>query len=634
MLALTWLIPALPFAGFAILALAGGRLSRRAVALVGAGSVGLSALLALLVGGAFLASPPPGDAYEQTLWTWMAAGDLAAAIGLRLDALSLVMVLVVTVVGFFIHVYSIEFMRDEEGYARFFAAMNLFVGSMLVLVLASNLLLLYLGWEGVGLCSYLLIGFWYRDPANGRAARKAFVVTRVGDTALAVGLFLLFTQLGTLEIQELMARAEGQWAVGSGLAVAAAALLLGGAVGKSAQLPLQVWLPDAMAGPSPVSALIHAATMVTAGVYLIARTHVLFSLAPAVMLAVAIIGAVTLLLAGISAITQWDIKRALAYSTISQIGYMFLALGVGAWSAAIFHFMTHAFFKALLFLAAGSVILSLHHEHNMFKMRGLYRMLPTTFWTFVIGAASLAALPLVTAGFYSKDLILFQAWASAQGSPWLWAAGFVGAFITALYAFRVVVLTFFGEPSDHVRASAPLARPGPAIRLPLIILAVLSIVAGFVELPHTLGGATLFSDLLGTALPAAPLREVGMATELWLQIAAAVAVLAGALLAYVLFHRRLESVRGWRSNPLGDALHRLTFSGWGFDWLYERLFVRPYNWAARANEGDVVDRLFTGIAGLGLWLHRLLSLTQTGRVRWYVLGLAAGAAILLTVVLL
>jgi len=634
MLALTWLIPALPFAGFAILALAGGRLSRRAVALVGAGSVGLAALLAIVVGGAFLASPPPGDAYEQTLWTWVAAGDLAAAMGLRLDALSLVMVLVVTVVGFLIHVYSIEFMRDEEGYARFFAAMNLFVGSMLVLVLASNLLLLYLGWEGVGLCSYLLIGFWYRDPANGRAARKAFVVTRVGDTALAVGLFLLFTQLGTLEIQELMARAEGQWAVGSGLAVAAAALLLGGAVGKSAQLPLQVWLPDAMAGPSPVSALIHAATMVTAGVYLIARTHVLFSLAPAVMLAVAIIGAATLLLAGISAITQWDIKRALAYSTISQIGYMFLALGVGAWSAAIFHFMTHAFFKALLFLAAGSVILSLHHEHNMFKMRGLYRMLPTTFWTFLIGAASLAALPLVTAGFYSKDLILFQAWASAQGSPWLWAAGFVGAFVTALYASRVVVLTFFGEPSDHVRASAPLARPGLAIRLPLVILAVLSIVAGFVELPHTLGGVTLFSDLLGTALPAAPLREVGTAAELWLQVAAGVAVLAGILLAYVLFHRRLESVRGWRSNPLGDALHRLTFSGWGFDWLYERLLVRPYNWAARANEGDVVDRLFAGIAGLGLWLHRLLSLTQTGRVRWYVLGLAAGAAILLTVVLL
>ncbi len=634
MLALTWLIPALPFAGFAILALAGGRLSKRVVSLIGVGAVGLSALLAFAVGGDFLASPPPGGAYNQTLWSWIAAGDLAVSIGLRLDALSLIMVLVVTGVGFLIHLYSTEFMAGEEGYARFFAAMNLFVGSMLVLVLAADLLLLYLGWEGVGLCSYLLIGFWYRDAANGRAARKAFVVTRVGDTALAIGLFLLFTQLGTLEIEELMSRAAAQWPVGSALAVAATALLLGGAVGKSAQLPLQVWLPDAMAGPSPVSALIHAATMVTAGVYLIARTNVLFSLAPAVMLAVALIGALTLLLAGASALTQWDIKRVLAYSTISQIGYMFLALGVGAWSAAIFHFMIHAFFKALLFLAAGSVILSLHHEHNMYKMRGLYRMLPTTFWTFLVGAASLAALPLITAGFYSKDLILFEAWAAEQGSPWLWAAGLVGALITAVYAFRMLFVTFFGEPSEHVRASQPLAQPGPAIRLPLIVLAVLSIVAGFVELPHNLGGLTLFTDLLHTALPAPQAQELGPATELWLQVAAAMAVLLGVLVAYVLFMRRPATVRAWRDSRLGDVLHRLTFGGWGFDWLYERLFVRPYNWAARANESDVVDLFFTGLARLGLGLHRLFSLTQNGRLRWYVLGLAAGAAILLTVVLL
>jgi NADH-quinone oxidoreductase subunit L len=634
MLALTWLIPALPFAGFATLALAGGRLARRAVALIGVGSVGLSALVALLVGGAFLASPPPGAAYTQTLWTWMAAGDLTVRIGLRLDALSLIMVLVVTGVGLLIHIYSTEFMAGEEGYARFFAAMNLFVGSMLVLVLASDLLLLYLGWEGVGLCSFLLIGFWYRDPANGRAARKAFIVTRVGDTALAIGLFLLFAQLGTLDIQEAMARAAMQWPVGSALAVAAAALLLGGAVGKSAQLPLQVWLPDAMAGPSPVSALIHAATMVTAGVYLIARTNVLFSLAPAVMLAVAVIGALTLLLAGVSALTQWDIKRVLAYSTISQIGYMFLALGVGAWSAAVFHLMTHAFFKALLFLAAGSVILSLHHEHNMFKMGGLRRLLPVAFWTFLAGAASLAALPLVTAGFYSKDLILFQAWAAEQGSPWLWAAGLAGALITAVYAGRMVFLTFYGEPSEHVRASAPLAQPGPAIGLPLVILAGLSLVGGLIELPHTLGGLTLFTDLLHTVLPAPQTQEVGPATELWLQIAAAVAVLGGVLVAWVLFVRRPEVARAWRNGRLGDALHRLAFGGWGFDRLYERLFVRPYNWAARANEGDVVDLAFTGLARLGLALHRLLSLTQNGRLRWYLLGLAAGAAILLTVVLL
>src|SRR6185312_7725261 len=344
-----------------------------------------------------------------------------------------------------------------------------------------NLLFLYLGWEGVGLCSYLLIGFWYRDSANGLAARKAFVVTRVGDTAMAIGIFVLFTNLGTLEIQPLMRQAIAHWSVGSALPLAAAALLLGGALGKSAQLPLQTWLPDAMAGPTPVSALIHAATMVTAGVYLIARMHVLYDLAPPIQTAVAVIGALTLLLAGFSALNQTDLKRILAYSTISQIGYMFLALGVGAWSAAIFHFMTHAFFKSLLFLGAGVVILELHEEHDMFKMGGLWRELPVVFWTFLIGSASLAAVPIVTAGFYSKDLILFDAWSSAAGGPWLWLAGLVGALLTSLYTFRMVFLTFFGDLQGR-----PAGHGGWRMEGPLVVLAVLAIVAGFVELPPTL----------------------------------------------------------------------------------------------------------------------------------------------------
>src|SRR5690348_7380797 len=315
------------------------------------------------------------------------------------------MVLVITFVAFLIHLYSTEYMEGDVGYSRFFAYMNLFVASMVTLVLADNLLLLYLGWEGVGLCSYLLIGFWYTDPANGRAARKAFIVTRVGDTSMVIGLFLIFQRLGTLNIQDLMHRAAQQWPVGAAVAIATSALLLGGAVGKSAQLPLQTWLPDAMAGPTPTSALIHAATMVTAGVYLIARTNVLFALAPPVQLAVAVIGAATLLMAAFSALAQRDIKRVLAYSTISQIGYMLLALGLGAWSAAMFHFMTHAFFKALLFMAAGAVIQSLHHEQDMFRMGGLRRELPLTFWAFLIGGSALAGMPLVTAGFFSKDLI-------------------------------------------------------------------------------------------------------------------------------------------------------------------------------------------------------------------------------------
>jgi NADH-quinone oxidoreductase subunit L len=634
MLGLLWLIPALPFAGFLILALAGFRLSRRGVALVGVGSVGLSALLTLVLGGSFLLSPPAGQTFTQTLWSWIDVAGFRPEIAFRLDALSLIMILVVTFVGFLIHLYSADFMIDEEGYSRFFAYMNLFVGAMLTLVLADNLLLLYLGWEGVGLCSYLLIGFWYRDPENGRAARKAFIVTRVGDAAMAVGLFLLFTQLGTLQIQELMQRASAQWAVDSGVAIAAAALLLGGAVGKSAQLPLQTWLPDAMAGPSPVSALIHAATMVTAGVYLIARTNALFSLAPSVMSAVAIVGALTLLLAGFSALTQRDIKRVLAYSTISQIGYMFLALGVGAWSAAIFHFMTHAFFKALLFLGAGTIIIRLHHEHDMFKMGGLRQEMPTTFWTFLIGSASLAAIPLVTAGFYSKDQILWSAWSSSAGSPWLWAAGLVGALLTSLYTFRMIFLTFYGERGPLVQEMSPVPRLGVRIRLPLIVLAVLSVVGGLVDLPRTLGNLPFLSDFLHSLLPAAKMAAEGVGTELLFQIIAGVVSLGGVYLAYWLILRRRQVVEGWTASSLGNALHRLWFVGWGFDWLYDTLFVRPYVWMARTNKQDIVDLFYEGLARLAEVLNGLLSRTQTGRVRWYAAGIALGAVIVIALAVL
>jgi NADH-quinone oxidoreductase subunit L len=658
MLGLLWLIPAFPLAGFVLLALAGSRLSRRGVALVGVGSVGLSALAASLVGGSFLLSPPAGQAATQTLWSWIDVAGFHPEIAFRLDALSLIMILVVTFVGFLIHLYSAEFMMDEEGYSRFFAYMNLFVGAMLILLLADNLPLLYLGWEGVGLCSYLLIGFWYREPENGRAARKACIVTRVGDAAMAVGLFLLFTQLGTLQIQELMQRASAQWQGGSGLAVAAAALLLGGAVGKSAQLPLQTWLPDAMAGPSPVSALIHAATMVTAGVYLIARMNVLFGLAPSVMLAVAIIGALTLLLAGFSALVQRDIKRVLAYSTISQIGYMFLALGVGAWSAAIFHFMTHAFFKALLFLGAGAIIIRLHHEHDMFKMGGLRREMPTTFWTFLIGSASLAAIPLVTAGFYSKDQILWSAWASETGSPWLWAAGLIGALLTSLYTFRMVFLTFYCERHALVRELSPLPVLGIRIRLPLVVLAVLSVVGGLVDLPHTLGNLPFLSDFLHQILPAANMASEGLGTELLFQVIAGVVSVGGVYFAYLLILRRRQVVERWARSSLGSFLRRLWFGGWGFDRLYDTLVVRayawcaqanrhdiidsfyetvvvrPYRWLARINRGDAIDLLFTGLARLATALHALLSRTQTGRVRWYAAGITLGAAIAIALVVL
>lgn len=629
MFELVWLIPTFPLVGFLILALVGKRLPRGAVACLGVGSVGLASLLAVWISFRFLQQPPPGNAYCQVLWTWIPLGEFSPEIEFYLDPLAIVMTLVVTIVGTLIHLYSTEFMIDDEGYSRFFSYMNLFVSSMLVLVLAGDLLLLYLGWEGVGLCSYLLIGFWYRDPLNGHAARKAFIVTRVGDTAFAIGLFLLFTQLGTLDIEELLRRSMQEWAVGTPMAVAAGALLLGGAVGKSAQLPLQTWLPDAMAGPTPVSALIHAATMVTAGVYLIARMHVIFILAPSVQTIVAVIGAATLLLAAFSALTQYDLKRILAYSTISQIGYMFLALGVGAWSAAIFHFMTHAFFKSLLFLGAGVVILAMDEEHNIFRMGGLRRYLPVTFWTFLIGAASLAAVPLVTAGFYSKDMILVETLESEAGNVWFWLVGVVGAFLTALYSFRMVFVTFFGRPHHEVAH-----RPGLAMLLPLVVLAVFAVIAGFVELPGYLGHLTLFSDFLAPTFPETLVTHEDIQLELLSPIAAGVVSLLGVYLAYYFFLRNRQSVDGLSRTGWAGALHHFWYRGWGFDWLYDFLFVRPYVALARANRNDIVDSVYEAAADLSKAAHHLLSDTQTGRLRWYAGGLALGAVILIAILVL
>ncbi len=626
MLQLLWLVPAFPLAGFVMLALAGARLPRPAAAVIGAGSVGVSALVAILVGAAFINSPPAGNSYSQVLWQWISVSGFAPAVGFYLDALSLVMVLVVTFVAFWIHLYSTEFMIDDEGYSRFFAYMNLFVASMLILVLGYNLLLLYLGWVGVGLCSYLLIGFWYKDPVNGAAAQKAFIVTRIGDTAMAIGLFLLMTNLGTLDIQALMRRAALSWPAGSGLPVAAAALLLGGALGKSAQLPLQTWLPDAMAGPTPVSALIHAATMVTAGVYLIARTHGLFSLAPPVQTAVAVIGAATLLIAGASALVQRDIKRVLAYSTISQIGYMFLALGVGAWSAAMFHFMTHAFFKSLLFLGAGAIIMSLHHEHDIYKMGGLRKRLPVTFWTFLIASGALAGFPLVTAGFYSKDLILWDAWSSARGNPWLWAAGIVGALLTGVYIFRVVFVAFFGEEHGHLEKT-----PGMRVNLPLIVLAVFAAAAGFVEIPGFVGGKPWFTDFLQTALPS-PVEAPGVGgSEMSFEIIAGVVALAAIYMAYALFLRSRSLVERMNEAAAGRLASRFLFVGWGFDWLYDRVLIRPFLWLCRTAKDDFIDSCYDGIALLGRLCSLALSSTETGRVRWYAAGIIFGSVVLVAI---
>ncbi|MDV7211505.1 NADH-quinone oxidoreductase subunit L [Azotobacter beijerinckii] len=604
-----------PLIGWLLLAFSRGRLSENLSALIGVGSVGLSALTAANVIWQFHSVPPEGGVFTQTLWQWMSVGGFAPSFTLYLDGLSVTMLGVVTGVGFLIHLFASWYMRGEEGYSRFFAYTNLFIASMLFLVLGDNLLFLYFGWEGVGLCSYLLIGFYFSERKNGNAALKAFIVTRVGDVFMAIGLFILFFNLGTLNIQELVALAPQKYAEGDSWLWIATLMLLGGAVGKSAQLPLQTWLADAMAGPTPVSALIHAATMVTAGVYLIARTHGLFLLTPGVLELVGIVGGVTLLLAGFAALAQTDIKRILAYSTMSQIGYMFLALGVGAWDAAIFHLMTHAFFKALLFLASGSVILACHHEQDIFKMGGLWKKLPLAYASFLVGGAALAALPLLTAGFYSKDEILWEAYAS--GRVLLLFAGLLGAFLTSLYTFRLIFIAFHGEAKGEVHAGHGISH-----NLPLAVLIVLS----------TFVGAWIVPPVHGV-LPESAGHAGGEAKHV-LEVISAIVALAGIAFAARLFlgdRKLLDSIE--QSEP-ARKLIPLWYAAWGFDQLYDQLFVKPYLQLCRLLGHDPIDRGISVIPRLARDGHGVLSRSETGQLRWYAGSIVGGAVLLLGIVLL
>ena len=611
LLFLTFLFPLL---GFCLLAFSRGRFSENLSALIGVGSVGLSALTSAWIIWQFNVAPPEGGAYTQVLWQWMSVDGFAPNFTLYLDGLSLTMLGVVTGVGFLIHLFASWYMRGEAGYSRFFAYTNLFIASMLFLVLGDNLLFLYFGWEGVGLCSYLLIGFYYSNRSNGNAALKAFIVTRIGDVFMAIGLFILFQQLGTLNIQEMLVLAPQKFAAGDFWIELATLMLLGGAVGKSAQLPLQTWLADAMAGPTPVSALIHAATMVTAGVYLIARTNGLFLLAPDVLELVGIVGAVTLVLAGFAALVQTDIKRILAYSTMSQIGYMFLALGEGAWDGAIFHLMTHAFFKALLFLASGAVILACHHEQNIFKMGGLWKKLPLAYASFVIGGAALSALPLVTAGFYSKDAILWEALAS--GHQGLLYAGLLGAFMTSLYTFRLIFITFHGEAKI-----TPHAGHGVAYWLPLSVLIVLS----------TFVGALIKLPLEGV-LPLSVGHNGGPERHNLELLSAGIAI-SGIIFAAMLFLGRRRLVNAIAASTAGRLLTALWLSGWGFDWLYDRLLVKPYLLACRLLARDPLNSTMTLMPTLVRKTHHLVARTQTGNIRWYAYSMVAGAVLLLGTVL-
>ena len=603
-----------PLLSSVALAFSLGRWGEQRSAVLGVGSLGLSALVALYAGADFLAHGTATH-YVLPLWDWIHVGTFQPRFALALDGLSLTMLGVVTGVGFLIHLFASWYMRGEEGYSRFFAYTNLFIASMLCLVLADDLLFVYLGWEGVGLCSYLLIGFYYKHPANVAAAMKAFIVTRVGDVFLAIGLFLIYSALGTLNIAEVLTKAPEQLQAGSSLLNWACLMLLGGAVGKSAQLPLQTWLADAMAGPTPVSALIHAATMVTAGVYLIARMHGLFLMAPDVLHLVAVVGAVTLVLAGFAALVQTDIKRILAYSTMSQIGYMFLALGVGAWSGAVFHLMTHAFFKALLFLSAGSVIVACHHEQNIFKMGGLRRSLPLVYLAFLVGGGALAALPWVTAGFFSKDEILWQV--AAAGQTHLLVAGLVGAFLTSIYTFRLIFVVFHGKQHLTVHPGKGLAH-----NLPLGVLLVLSTFIG-----------ALITPPLASVLPAGPGEHLEEG-ELGLELLSAGIAISGVLLAAYLFLGRRLLVKQLANSGPCRALGTLWLNAWGFDWLYERVWVRPYLALTRLFGADPLDWTIEAIAGLVRPLHSLMSTTVTGKLRWYAASMGLGAVLVIGFLLL
>ncbi len=611
-----WLIPAFPLAG-ALLNVFFGRLTGRRAHWIGVPALALS-FVASCVTFARVAS---GTQFTDTLFTWIVAGDFQTSVTAYVDPLTGVMLLVVTGVGFLIHCYSVGYMHDDAGYARYFAYLNLFVFSMTMLVLAGNFLLLYVFWEAVGLCSYLLIGFWYERESATAAGKKAFIVNRVGDFGFGLGVIWLWTATGTLDYAPIFGAAEElPRATATGIAL----LLFMGACGKSAQLPLHTWLPDAMEGPTPVSALIHAATMVTAGVYMVARSHVLFERSGVALDVVLWVGVATALFAASVGLVQTDIKRVLAYSTVSQLGYMFAALGLGAYAIGIFHLVTHAFFKALLFLGAGSVIHSLGGEQDLRKMGGLAPKMVTTTITMTIGAAGLAGVPGL-AGFFSKDEILGAAF---HGQRLVWVLLLVGAFMTSFYTFRLIFLAFFGGPRmskdlAHHAHESPRVMTGP-----LVALAVLSVVTGWlVGVPSTQG--TRFERFLGTVFP---LREAehGGLTGYMLLLLSVVVVAAGVVLAWVMYMS--SPVRAEAIGRPRNVIHTLLLNAWYVDRLYDRAIVGPlrvlFEFLAQKVDLGVVDRLVNGVGRAVVLWARVGRRFQTGYVVNYALTMLIGAVLL------
>ncbi len=611
------LIVVLPLAGFLLNGMLGNRLGARFVSAVGCG---LPILAFLVTVQCFLDLRAAGGSPRLELaYTWALIGDNRFEVAFYFDRLSAVMALIVTGVGSLIHLYSIGYMKDDKSYARYFSYLNLFLFFMLLLVLGRSLLVLFVGWEGVGLASYLLIGFWFEDPDKARAGKKAFITNRIGDAGFLLGMFLLYTTLGTLDMDRINAAFGGPTlpAVSASLV---GILLFIGASGKSAQIPLHVWLPDAMAGPTPVSALIHAATMVTAGVYLIARLSGIYLHAPEASAVIAAIGALTAFFAATIAITQTDIKKVLAYSTISQLGFMFVALGVGAYSVAIFHLYTHAFFKACLFLGAGSVIHALGGEQDVRKMGGLARRIPVTFVTFAVATAAIAGLPPLS-GFFSKDEILWYAFASSQGgSPLLFAVMALTALLTAFYMFRLLWLTFFGRSRMSPETEHHVHESPPSMTGVLMVLAVLSAIGGFLALPHFLA-------------PLLPLPEVMSGLEpletplLIVSIAIALGGLGAAAFVY-----GGDAARAARLARRFPGLHRVLSGKYFVDEAYDRLLARPLYWISdrvflRLGDQKLFDGSLHGIAALGRRSAGGLSRVQTGNLHLYALLVLVGIVV-------
>jgi len=634
-----------PLAGAALTGIFGRRFSQGIVSLIGCGTAGLAMVSALAAAWTYSHSPGDPDPFIHKYFTWIEAGAFRADFALYYDRLTLIMTLTVTVVAFLIHLYSRAYMEHEGGYHRFFCYMNLFLFMMLVLVTAANYLLMFVGWEGVGLCSYLLIGFYFRTKSASDAGKKAFIVTRIGDAGLTLGVALLFWTFGSVDFQYLFARIDDSTpGYMQGTLTAAGLLLFLGAVGKSAQLPLYVWLPDAMEGPTPVSALIHAATMVTAGVYLVARSHVLYAHAPVALAVVGTVGVLTAFFAATIALVQTDLKRLLAYSTISQLGYMFVGCGVGVFSAGIFHLMTHAFFKSLLFLAAGSVMHAMSGELDMRKMGGLRHKMKTTWATFLIATLAISGVPMF-AGFFSKDEILVGAYEGPLGHPWIfWLAAFTAA-MTAFYMFRGLLMTFHGASRMAPDVEHHVHESNSNMTMPLLVLAFFSVTAGYLSWPHAWGGAERFDQYLdpvfgrsmaflaaGTMRPA----EHGLSHAALMGISIAAAT-AGILLA-LWFYLRASDVPALLVQRFG-GLHQLLARKYYVDEFYDWLVVNPLRRVSeaflwRTADAKAIDGIMVnGSAKAAIGTGGLLRLIQSGNLRSYATWVLAGAAMWLSYIL-